>query len=227
MTGGPGIQDNGSGFGGAARNRFEDAKVNPRNKVRFAWWGAEESGLIGSTHYVNSLSSAQLEEIALYIDVHMIGSSNFARFVLDGDGSDTSAPGGPPGSGAIEALFKNFYSDQGLPSTATPMDGRSDYAPFVVAGIPSGGLFSGAEGIKTPEQVALYGGTAGEQYDPCYHLACDTFDNVSFQALDENTSAVAFAILTYAHEHALGKRRERPRCRQLPTVTTTPANLPS
>ena len=195
---GPGIQDNGSGAAALLEIALKMQKVNPRNQVRFAWWGAEESGLIGSTHYVNSLSSAELEDVALYHDVHMIASPNFARFVLDGDGSDTPLPGGPPGSGAIEALFTDFYLGQGLPSTASPIDGRSDYVPFAAAGIPIGGIYSGAEGIKTPEQVALYGGTAGEQYDPCYHLACDTFDNVSLQALDENTSAVAFAILTYA-----------------------------
>jgi len=197
VNGGPGIQDNGSGAAALLEIALQMQKVKPRNKVRFAWWGAEESGLIGSTHYVNSLSSAELDAIALYLDVHMIGSPNFARFVLDGDGSDIP-PGGPPGSGAIEELFKDFYADQGLPSSPTQMDGRSDYAPFIDAGIPSGGLFSGAEGIKTPDQVALYGGTAGEQYDPCYHLACDTFANVSVTALDENTSATAFAILTYA-----------------------------
>ena len=29
------------------------AKVKPTNKVRFAWWGAEESGLLGSSYYVD------------------------------------------------------------------------------------------------------------------------------------------------------------------------------
>ena len=57
---------------------------------------------------------------------------------------------------------------------------------------------TGAEGIKTPDEAALYGGTAGEQYDPCYHLACDTFDNVSLEVLDVNSDAAAYAVLYYA-----------------------------
>lgn len=52
--------------------------------------------------------------------------------------------------------------------------------------------------IKTPDEVALYGGTAGEQYDPCYHLACDTFDNISLFALEVNSDAAAYATLNYA-----------------------------
>jgi hypothetical protein len=65
-------------------------------------------------------------------------------------------------------------------------------------GIPAGGLFTGAEGIKTAEEQAIYGGVAGEQYDPCYHLACDTFDNISLFALDTNSDAVAYATINYA-----------------------------
>ena len=53
--------------------------------------------------------------------------------------------------------------------------------------------------MKTPEQQAIWGGVAGEQYDPCYHLACDTFANVSLHALDVNSDAVAFAAMTFAY----------------------------
>ena len=74
----------------------------------------------------------------------------------------------------------------------------SDYFPFILAGIPVGGLYTGDIGIKTLDEAALWGGTAGEQYDPCYHLACDTFDNVSLEALDVNSDAVAYAVLQFA-----------------------------
>ena len=87
---------------------------------------------------------------------------------------------------------------KGLPFKGTDFSGRSDYGPFIAAGIPSGGLFTGAEGIKTAAEAALWGGTAGAQYDPCYHLACDTFANVNLDALDVNSDAVAFATLQYA-----------------------------
>jgi Zn-dependent M28 family amino/carboxypeptidase len=198
VSAGPGINDNGSGSAAILDIAEAMRKVEPVNTVRFAWWGAEESGLIGSTFYVNSLSQAELDNIALYLNFDMIGSPNYVRFVYDGDG--TIGPAGPSGSGAIEDLFVDFYDDRGLASEPTAFDGRSDYGPFIAAGvdIPAGGLFTGAEGIKTAAQVAVYGGTAGAQYDPCYHQACDTFANNSNAVLDLNSDAVAFATLTYA-----------------------------
>ena len=69
-------------------------KVNPTNKVRFAWWGAEESGLVGSTFYVANLTAAEREAIALYLNFDMIGSPNYVRFVYDGSGD--VGPAGPP-----------------------------------------------------------------------------------------------------------------------------------
>jgi aminopeptidase Y len=87
---------------------------------------------------------------------------------------------------------------RGLPFKGTDFTGRSDYGPFIANGIPAGGLFTGAEGIKTAEEVALWGGTAGAQYDPCYHQPCDTIDNNNATALGENADAVAYATLKYA-----------------------------
>jgi hypothetical protein len=78
------------------------------------------------------------------------------------------------------------------------MVGPMRTAPFIFAGIPSGGLSTGAEGIKTAAEAALWGGTAGQQYDPCYHLACDTYDNVNLFALGVNADAVAYAVLQFA-----------------------------
>lgn len=196
---GPGIQDNGSGSAAILEVAEQMSKVKPVNKVRFAWWGAEESGLIGSTHYVSSLTPEEQDDIALYLNFDMIGSPNHVFFIYDGDDSDGVGAGpGPSGSAQIEALFESYYTDIGEPFKGTDFSGRSDYGPFIAVGIPSGGLFTGAEGIKTPEEVALWGGTAGEQYDPCYHLACDTFDNVNLNALEINADAVAFATLQYA-----------------------------
>ena len=196
---GPGIQDNGSGSGAILEIALQMAElgIEPRNKVRFAWWGAEEAGLLGSEYYVSQLSARDIKNIALNLNFDMIGSPNFVRFVYDGDGSDT-ALAGPNGSKTIEAVFLDYFDEQGLPTEPTSFDGRSDYGPFIAVGIPAGGLFTGAEGIKSDEEVAIYGGTAGEQYDPCYHLACDTFDNISLEALDQMSDAAAHAVLSFA-----------------------------
>ena len=196
---GPGIQDNGSGSAAILETALQMAKVKPRNKVRFAWWGAEESGLLGSTHYVNNLTQEEIDNITLYLNFDMIGSPNYVYFIYDGDDSDGVGAGpGPEGSAQIEALFEAYYTSMGQSSKGTDFSGRSDYGPFIAVGIPAGGLFTGAEGIKTIDEVGVWGGTAGDQYDPCYHLACDTFDNISLEALEINSDAVAFAILQYA-----------------------------
>lgn len=199
VSAGPGINDNGSGSAAILEIALQMSElgIEPRNKVRFAWWGAEELGLIGSTAYVNGLTKREIKDIALNLNFDMVGSPNFVRFVYDGDGSATPLAG-PNGSANIEDVFLDYFAGQGLETEPTAFDGRSDYGPFIAVGIPAGGLFSGAEGIKTPEQAAIYGGTAGDQYDPCYHMECDTFDNVSLVALDQMSDAVAHAVLTFA-----------------------------
>jgi Zn-dependent M28 family amino/carboxypeptidase len=213
---GPGINDNGTGTAtilevaeqlarldrgghhGHGRNRGHGNGLP--NRVRFAWWGAEEAGLLGSTHYVESLSEQQRSKIALNLNFDMVGSPNPVRFVYDGDGSDTETAG-PAGSDRIEAEFVRWFQRQGLATAPTAFDGRSDYGPFIDAGIPAGGLFTGAEGVKTEEEAATFGGTAGEPYDPCYHQACDTRDNLDEEVLDQMADAVAHATWLWSHRH--------------------------
>jgi Zn-dependent M28 family amino/carboxypeptidase len=196
---GAGINDNGSGSAAILEiaEEMAEAKVKPRQRVRFAFWGAEESGLLGSAHYVDSLSDNELGRIVANLNFDMLGSTNYVRFVYDGDGSD-SDPAGPPGSAQIEEVFTDYFDSQGLASDPSPFTGRSDYGPFIAAGIPAGGLFTGAEGVKTPEQAEVYGGEAGVSYDPCYHAACDDMSNISTAALDEMGDAAAHAVLTLA-----------------------------
>jgi Zn-dependent M28 family amino/carboxypeptidase len=199
---GPGINDNGSGSAALLEVAENIAKLKPQNTLRFAWWGAEEAGLIGSTQYVNGLSQAERDRIALYLNFDMVGSPNYVFMVYDGDESGFPAPPGvpiPPGSVQIEDLFESYYTLAGERYDDAQFSGRSDYQAFINNGIPSGGLFTGAEVVKTAEQAAIWGGTAGQQFDPCYHLACDTFTNRSDKALDVNSDSIAFAVLTYAY----------------------------
>jgi len=190
---GPVINDNGSGSAAILEIAEQMTKVKPRNQVRFIWFSAEESGLVGSDFYVASLSDAERGKIAAMLNFDMVGSPNFARFVYDG-----SDPAAPAGSGAIEDLFNGYLSGRGLAFEPTPFDGRSDYGPFIAAGIPTGGLFTGAEDTKRPDQVPLYGGMAGIAYDPCYHQACDTIANVNNTALDQMSDAAAHTTITLA-----------------------------
>ena len=200
---GPGINDNGSGSSGILEIAEQIAKLDqkPRNRLRFAFWGAEESGLVGSTAYVNEqVENGTDDQIEANLNFDMIGSPNFVRFVYDGDLSDSPPPpsGAPAGSAQIEQLFNRYFDRQGLAYEPTAFDGRSDYGPFITNGIAAGGLFTGAEGIKTPEQEEVFGGVAGMQFDPCYHQACDTWFNLNHQALDEMSDAAAHATWTLA-----------------------------
>lgn len=196
---GPGINDNGSGSAAVLETAVQIAKVKTTNTLRFAWWGAEESGLVGSTNYVNRLGAAEKDRIALYLNFDMIGSPNYIHMVYDSDESGFEAPVPvPPGSVAIEDLFESFYTLREEPYDDAEFSGRSDYQAFINNGIPAGGLFTGAEVLKTAEQQSIWGGTAGAQYDPCYHQACDTYANNNDHALGINSDAVAFAVLTYA-----------------------------
>ncbi|MEU4692871.1 M20/M25/M40 family metallo-hydrolase [Actinoplanes sp. NPDC023714] len=197
VTAGPGINDNGSGSATILEiaEQVSALKIKTNQRLRFAFWGAEEAGLLGSEHYVASLSEAQLSSIYANLNFDMVGSPNYVRFVYDGDGSDTGTAG-PAGSGEIESVFTDYFASQGLASDPTAFDGRSDYGPFIAVDIPAGGLFSGAEGVKTEEQAAEYGGTAGEPYDPCYHEACDDISNLNNRSLSELGDAAAHAVYT-------------------------------
>jgi Zn-dependent M28 family amino/carboxypeptidase len=184
---GPGINDDGSGTSQDLEMALQYAKAvkNPTNHLRFLFFGAEEEGLLGSAHYVASLSQDETDQIMAMLDFDMMASPNYARFVYDGDGSDFPGNEGPTGSDIIESLFTGYWAGRGLASETIPFDGRSDYVAFTDVGIPAGGIFAGAEVIKTAEQAAKYGGTAGEPFDKCYHQACDTLANLNLQAMDE------------------------------------------
>jgi Zn-dependent M28 family amino/carboxypeptidase len=194
---GPGINDNGSGSSALIEVAEQMAKLKLPNRLRFAWWGAEEANLVGSNFYVSQLDQDGLDDIEMYLNFDMIASPNYGLFVYDGDGSDFGLVG-PDGSDEIEALFEEYYADRDIPQEASAFNGRSDYQAFINNGVPAGGLFTGAEGVKTAAQAAKWGGTADLAYDPCYHSACDTISNLSHEALDINSDAIAYVVYLYA-----------------------------
>lgn len=204
---GPGINDNGSGTATILEIAKQMSKLKYKNnlqrKVRFAFWGAEESGLLGSQHYMNTLSDYRRSALYANLNFDMVGSPNYVRFVYDGDDSTNggTAPG-PLGSGQIEQIFLDYFKAQGLATAPTAFDGRSDYGPFIAEGVPAGGLFTGAEGVKTEEQAAIFGGTAGVPFDKCYHQACDTTGNLNADALNEMGDAAAHATLVLTRSKA-------------------------
>lgn len=203
---GPGINDNGSGVAAVLETALQlGSSPDVPNAVRFAFWGAEEVGLLGSANYVQSLDVGALKDIALYLNVDMIASPNPGYFTYDGDQSaplnpEESPPRVPEGSAGIERTLAGYLKSAGKTPQDTSFDGRSDYDGFTRAGIPTGGVFSGALTDMTEEQAQLWGGTADQPFDPNYHQKTDTLDRIDRTALDINGKAVAYAVGLYAQD---------------------------
>ncbi len=193
---GPGINDAATGCAALLETAL---RLGPApavtNAVRFAWWGAEEFGQVGSTEYVESLTDEERLDIALYLNVDMLGSSNGGYFVFSGAGLGDRAP---LGCAAVESAFRDALAAQGVASEPLSLVGGFDHMPFVDVGIPAGGLYTGATAIKTPAQAAKWGGTAGVAFDPGYHRAADDLHNVDRVALAANTAALAAVTARYA-----------------------------
>ncbi|EHK97568.1 putative leucine aminopeptidase 2 [Glarea lozoyensis 74030] len=209
VNAGPGLNDNGSGTIALLEIAKQLTAFKTNNAIRFGFWSAEEVGLVGSTRYANGLSEAELAKITLYLNFDMLASPNYVYAIYDGDGSAFNISG-PPGSAAAEKLFEDYFrNDVGLNTIPTAFDSRSDYAAFAARGVPVGGLFTGAEVKKTPEQAVLFGGQAGVAYDVNYHGAGDNVSNLNVGAWIQNTKAIAHAVATYGISFAslgLGKR---------------------
>jgi len=221
---GPGINDDGSGSATVLQIALEMHKAEKKqplvNKVRFAWWGAEERGLVGSTAYVNDIggkntkknishvdaikiahSESSLGKIAMYLNFDMIGSPNFFYGIFNG--SSGASNYAKKGSTIIQNIFEEYFKKKNIPYEFAFMSGRTDYGEFIKWGIPSGGMFTGAEVEKTVDQRRKYGGLARTAFDPCYHKACDTVENVNFEALEITANAAAFVTDKVARQKNL------------------------
>lgn len=199
VTEGPGINDDGSGSLSVLEVAKQLTKFSVNNCVRFSWWAAEEEGLLGSDHYAASLSDEENQKIRLFMDYDMMASPNFAYQIYNATNDES-----PEGSEELRDLYINWYKSQGLNYTLIPFDGRSDYDGFIRAGIPAGGIATGAEGIKTKEEEEQFGGKAGDWYDPCYHQLCDDVSNLNLTAWEVNTKVRTKSTRGQIHSNSIG-----------------------
>jgi aminopeptidase S len=171
VLGGPGMNDNGSGVATLlAMAESVMAQGEPSATIRFGFWGAEEFGDIGSAAYVAELPEPEKAFFRGYLNLDMVGSPNAGHyFYRDSFASPRSIELATQVDQALDALGAN-----GEP---TDTGGASDHFAFEMAGIPTSGVFSGIAPLN-PEEAEKFGGTAGASADPCYHLVCDTRDNV-------------------------------------------------
>ena len=197
---GPGINDNGSGSAAVleAAIRLAAIPVQSGKGVRFAFWGAEERGLLGSRHHLQALPEDERRRIVLYFNLDMVGSPNFGRFVQ----GSTSSGDGPAGA-ARNALLDHFRA-KGLTveerwGSDRPRSFGSDDASFARMGIPTLGLYTGAAETKTEADSVRFGGEANIPYDPCYHRACDNIENIDRGVLELMTEALVSTLGTVAY----------------------------
>jgi Zn-dependent M28 family amino/carboxypeptidase len=202
---GAGINDNGSGSAAILEIAVQLAQSGDlENQVRFAWWGAEEVGLLGSSNYVYDLvdnNPDELDQIATYLNFDMVGSPNYVISVYDANESTYPAPVEvPEGSVATEAAFTDYFDAIGQPWIDSEFDGRSDYQAFIDNGIAASGLFTGADGVKTADEAALFGGVAGEAHDQNYHSVADDLANINDEALRIMLGAMSFVTASLAND---------------------------
>ena len=201
---GPGINDAGSGVAAVLETALQLGPLAPvSNAVRFVFWGAEEDGPYGAMDYVFGLNRDQLNDIALYLNFDMLGSPNAGYFTDDGDQSGPPGVGVtsadvPEGSAGIERTLDGYLNLAGRRPADMPLNARADYHPFMVSGVPIGGVTTGGPQPKTTVQARLWGGQAGVSFDPNYHSPRDSIDNISREALAVMGSGVAFAVGGYA-----------------------------
>ncbi|EPS36124.1 hypothetical protein H072_10433 [Dactylellina haptotyla CBS 200.50] len=173
---GAGINDDGSGTSLILELFDAVQHFRPKNKIRFAWWGAEENGLVGSKHYTSHIAKADADKILLYLNFDMVSRGYFG--VFDGDGS-THGLAGAPGSDVIEKLFVDHMVSKGITVTPAVFTGGSDYASFMsTLNKPVGGLHTGT----------------GVAQDPCYHQKCDSFENANGTVIEVNAKAAAHVL---------------------------------
>lgn len=202
--GGPGINDDGTGVAAVLETALQLGPLAPvNNAVRFAFWGADEDGLNGVMDYVFGMDSDQLNDIAMYLNFTTLGSPNAGFFTDDGDQSGPPAPGVtfadvPDGSAGIERTLGGYLNLAGKRPADMPLSTLADYHPFMVAGVPIGGLTGGASQQKTTVQARLWGGQAGAPFDPNYQGPRETVDNINRDALAIMGSGAAYAVGSYA-----------------------------
>jgi Zn-dependent M28 family amino/carboxypeptidase len=204
VAGSPGINDNGTGVAAVLQTALQmGPSPAAANAVRFAFWGGQQSSLGGALNYVFDLDRDPLNDIALYLDVDTIGSRNAGFFTYDGDqsgpaGPDIAADDVPLGSAGVERTLAGYLNLAGERPADMPLSPATDIGAFLTVGVPVGGVTTGATQTKTPTQARLWGGTAGQPFDPNYRTPRDTIDNVDPSALGVMGSAVASAVAAYA-----------------------------
>ncbi|KAJ2012309.1 hypothetical protein GGI14_005863, partial [Coemansia sp. S680] len=213
VAAGPGINDNGSGSASTLEIQLTLARIKfkSHNRIVFAWWGAEEDGLLGSRHFARELAhdwknrwtsdvGVRWEDIALDLNFDMLASPNFIALVHNGTDAPENAR---TGSQRIQRVFEDYFVRHDYPYELTDMLAGSDFVPFIDNGVPAGGVLTGAGEFKSITERSKHGGLANAALDTCYHRDCDTLLNINMLALDRMSKAAMYAVSTLSNVHDL------------------------
>lgn len=144
--------------------------------MRFAWWGAEENGLLGSKYYCANLAPSEVDNILVYLNYDMVSKGYWG--VSDNDGRAHGSVA-PAGSEVVQEIYHDFFGGLGLEVTPAVLTNGSDYASFwQILNKPFGFLNTGT----------------GVEQDPCYHQACDTIENPDPNVITVNAKAAAHQL---------------------------------
>jgi aminopeptidase YwaD len=135
----PGANDNGSGTAAILAIAEAVTSLDLPVTIRFIAFGSEELGLLGSRHYVDSLTEADRRDIVAMLNFDALGSGPTAGLFGDDALADRAVK-------EADRLGLSVVREPGI------QGGSSDFAPFEAAGVPF--LFflaSDFSRIHTPE----------------------------------------------------------------------------
>ena len=164
---GAGMLDNASGSTTILEIALNLAKTPTRNRLRYIWFGGEELGLLGSHHYVKSLTPDELSRIAFDIDVDVTATPNFDVLIADPANARDVDKFPPNVRAAIKSRqprvrSRNYFRSAGILSRSAGFgnDGTDSNA-FSLAGVPNTGILTQQVCCKKPWEVSLWGGFLG------------------------------------------------------------------
>jgi hypothetical protein len=214
---GAGMLDNATGSAALLDIANMMKHVTPTNRLRFIWFGGEEIGLLGSTYYVNNLTSSEANKIGYDLDADVFGTPNYTIGILDPAGPDlftgTSSQTFPnrvyKPSQMSRDMAVQFFDARGFNHEFFSPVG-TDAISFNKVGIPAGGLLTGQDCCKTAEEVALFGGqegnfegnlgtTDGGCVDNPFRW-CDNIDNVDPKNFELMSKAFADMVARVAFD---------------------------
>jgi Zn-dependent M28 family amino/carboxypeptidase len=212
---GAGMLDNASGSATILEIALKMAKTHTHNQLRFIWFGGEELGLLGSFYYTQHLSASDLARIVFDVDADVTATPNYVYAIADpgnSSGRQNFPPNVVPDSKVGNDDFAHYFTNAGLPYESRSSDGTDSYA-FGLVGVPNTGVLTGQDCCKSPSEVSVFGGSAGnfEGNVPGFDggfvdrpfLWGDNLDNNDPAVLETVSKAVASVVFELANDGSL------------------------